>query len=275
MVKRHLYPICEFDTSRKPIIHPINFLERTLPEKCVITFFRKELNKFVQEEKLSVIGYLHSEVLDIPIYEYTLSDRICPLQECIAEYPEGYILPGEKICITMPFPTAPGAATTIEELHAMGCEKFIICGAAGSIKSGSAVGKIIVPTAAVRDEGTSYHYLEPAREVEGNKETLKVVTDGLERLGIPYTLGKTWTTDAMYSETPEMIAQRRKEGCITVEMETAAFFAVSKYYGISLAQLLYTGDDVSGEQWDERSWRAQKSVRENMILTSIKLIQGL
>ena len=56
----------------------------------------------------------------------------------------------------------------------------------------------------------------------------------------------------MYRETPEMIAQRRKEGCITVEMETAAFFAVSKYYGISLAQLLYTGDDVSGEQWDER-----------------------
>lgn len=53
----------------------------------------------------------------------------------------------------------------------------------------------------------------------------------------------------MYRETPEMIAQRRKEGCITVEMETAAFFAVSKYYGISLAQLLYTGDDVSGEQW--------------------------
>ena len=41
-----------------------------------------------------MIGYLHSEVLDIPIYEYTLSDRICPLQECIAEYPEGYILPG-------------------------------------------------------------------------------------------------------------------------------------------------------------------------------------
>lgn len=275
MLTRHLYPICEFDTNRKPVIHPTDFLERTLPEKCVITFFRKELNKFVEEENLSVIGYLHSEVLDIPIYEYTIPEGFCLPWECAEESLDGDTFPGEKICITMPFPTAPGAATTIEELHAMGCEKFIICGAAGAIKSGSEVGKIIVPASAVRDEGTSYHYLEPAREVEGHKETLKIVADGLERLGVPYIFGKTWTTDAMYRETPEVIAQRRNEGCITVEMETAAFFAVSKYYGIPLAQLLYTGDDVSGEQWDERNWRDQKSVRENMILTSIKLIQRL
>ncbi|NBJ92884.1 nucleoside phosphorylase [Parablautia muri] len=255
MIIKNRYPVCEYDTSRNPMIKPSDFLSKTLPSKCVITFFRKELNQFVEDKKLSVIDYLYSEVLDIPIYEYNT--------------------PKEKICITMPFATAPGAAGTIEELYAMGCNKFIVCGGAGAMKKDSLAGEIFVPTAAVRDEGTSYHYLEPSREVECHKMAIDVITSGLEKLGIPYTTGKTWTTDAMYRETPEMITLRRKEGCVTVEMEAAAFFAVSKYYDIPLAQLLYAGDDVSGEKWDARNWNNQESVRSNMIFTAIKLMEEL
>lgn len=255
MIIRNLYPVCEFDTDRNPIIKPTDFLKKTLPEKCVITFFRKELNQLAEDQKLPVIGYLHSEVLDIPIYEYCTSAK--------------------RICVTMPFSTAPGAAGTIEELHAMGCNEFIICGGAGSLKPDSKVGEIIVPVSAVRDEGTSYHYLEPSREVECHKGTVEYVISALERLGIPYTTGKTWTTDAMYRETPEMIQLRRKEGCITVEMEAAAFFAVSQYYDLPLAQLLYAGDDVSGEKWDPRNWNNRKNIRFNLILTALKLIEEL
>ena len=209
----------------------------------------------MEDKKLPIVGYLHSEVLDIPIYEYRTSTK--------------------RICITMPFSTAPGAAVTIEELHAMGCDEFIICGGAGSIKKDSKVGEIIIPVSAVRDEGTSYHYLEPSREVESHKETTDFVISALGKMGIPYITGKTWTTDAIYRETPEMIELRIEEGCITVEMETAAFFAVSKYYDIPLAQLLYAGDDVSGEKWDARNWDKQKNVRSNMILTAIKLMEEL
>lgn len=255
MIVKNEYPICEYDTSRISIIKPADFLEKTLPSKCVITFFRKELNQFVEDKNLPIVGYLHSEVLDIPIYEYCTSTK--------------------RICITMPFSTAPGAAVTIEELHAMGCDEFIICGGAGSIKKDSKVGEIIIPVSAVRDEGTSYHYLEPSREVESHKATTDFVISALGKMGIPYITGKTWTTDAIYRETPEMIELRREEGCITVEMETAAFFAVSKYYDIPLAQLLYAGDDVSGEKWDARNWDKQKNVRSNMILTAIKLMEEL
>ena len=95
----------------------------------------------------------------------------------------------------------------------------------------------------------------------------------MTQLGIPHTTGKTWTTDAMYRETPEMIAQRRQEGCVTVEMEAAAFFAVSKFYDIPLAQLLYAGDDVSGETWDSRSWNDRKNIRANLIATALKLME--
>ena len=252
MMLEHPYPICEFDPNRSALITPSDFVEKTLPPKCVITFFRRELNQLVEENALPVIGHLYSEVLDIPIYAYA-----------------------EGICITMPFSTAPGAAGTIEELHAMGCEKFLICGGAGSIRAGSRVGEIIVPNSAVRDEGTSYHYLEPSREVACHREAVEAVCSGLKRLGIPHTTGKTWTTDAMYRETPDRIARRRQEGCITVEMEAAAFFAVSQYYGLPLAQLLYAGDDVSGETWDARSWNQRKNIRANLITTALKLIEEL
>ena len=83
MIVKNQYPICEFDTSKSPIIHPENFLERTLPKKCVITYLRKELERFAE-------GYLKSEVLDIPIYEYTQGE--------------------EQLCITMVLCGAPGAA---------------------------------------------------------------------------------------------------------------------------------------------------------------------
>lgn len=254
MIIRHEYPVCEFDTSRDPVINPTDCFEKALPSKCVITFFRKELERFVEEKQLPTIGYLNSEVLDIPVYEYAAATG--------------------SICITMPFLTAPGAAATVDELHARGCEKFIICGGAGSVKKDSKVGEIIIPTSAVRDEGTSYHYIEPSREVECHRAAVDYVISGLEKLDIPFTTGKTWTTDAFFRETPEMVELRRSEGCITVEMEAAAFFAVSKYYDIPLAQLLYAGDDVSGEKWDSRNWNKQKSVRENLISVAVKLMEN-
>ena len=255
MILYHDYPVCEYDPSREPVIKPSDFLEKCLPEKCVITFFRKELNQFVSEYDLPVIGHLHSEVLDIPIYEYRSET--------------------EQFCITMPFCSAPGAAATIEELHAMGCDKFVICGGAGALVKGSNVGEIILPTSAVRDEGTSYHYVKPSREIACHPGALKTAAAALTEMGIPFSTGKTWTTDAMYRETPDMIERRRSEGCVTVEMETAAFFAVSSYYDLPLVQLLYAGDDVSGATWDSRNWNRQKSIRSNLIHCAVELVKHI
>ena len=255
MILKNKYPICEFDTSRNPIIQAANFLPQSLPEKCVITFFRKELERFAAENNLAVIGYLNSEVLDIPIYEFVYG--------------------ANRLCITMAFCGGPGAAVTREELHAMGCKKFMICGGAGALTKNSKVGEIIVPISAVRDDGTSYHYIEPSREIECHKEAVATVVSCLRQMGIPFTTGKTWTSDAIYRETPDMIELRRSEGCITVEMEAAAFFAVSQYYNIPLAQLLYAGDDVSGEAWDSRNWNMQENIRYNLLSSAIEIVKQL
>lgn len=72
-----------------------------------------------------------------------------------------------------------------------------------------------------------------------------------------------------------MVALRRNEGCITVEMEAAAFFAVSQYYDIPLAQLLYAGDDVSGEVWDSGNRNTQENIRYHLISTAIEIVKRL
>jgi uridine phosphorylase len=86
----------------------------------------------------------------------------------------------------------------------------------------------------------------------------------LQKHKVEYLLAKTWTTDAPYRETPAKVQRRRAEGCLAVEMEAAAFFAVAQFRGATFAQILYGGDDVSGDEWDERNWQAQTSVRERL-----------
>lgn len=255
MIYTHSYPICEFDTERKGVICAHDLFEKTLPEKCVLTFFRRELNAFVQENNLMQIGEMHSEIVDIPIWLYEKD--------------------GEKIAMTMPFQCSAGAVGTVEELNARGCEKFIICGGAGSLIQGANVGEIMLPTAAIRDEGASYHYLPPSREVEAPEETLQKTAQALREKRIPFVFGKTWTTDGFCRETPDMIERRRAEGCRMVEMETAGFYAAAKFYGLELAQLLYAGDDVSGAQWDDRSWNRREDIRRNLIDLSVELVKQL
>jgi uridine phosphorylase len=127
-----------------------------------------------------------------------------------------------------------------------------------------ALGHLVVPSSALRDEGTSYHYLPPSREVDASPEAVRAIQQTLDDAGVPYVTGKTWTTDAIYRETSTKIARRREEGCLTVEMEAAAFFAVAQFRGITFGQILYGGDDMSGDLWDKRDWDIQTSTREKL-----------
>jgi len=86
----------------------------------------------------------------------------------------------------------------------------------------------------------------------------------LEARGVPFRVDKTWTTDAPYRETPQKIARRRAEGCLTVEMEAAALMAVAQFRDVPFAQVLYGGDDLSGAEWDMRAWRSLADVRESL-----------
>jgi uridine phosphorylase len=158
----------------------------------------------------------------------------------------------------------------LEEMIALGCRKFVACGGAGVLDKEIAVGHIVVPATAVRDEGTSYHYLPSGREVGASPEGVAAIEQTLKRHGVPYIVGKTWTTDAPYRETPAKVRLRKSEGCVTVEMEAAAFFAVAQFRRVVFAQMLYGGDDVSGGEWDSRQWSERTSVREKLFWLAVE-----
>lgn len=122
---------------------------------------------------------------------------------------------------------------------------------------------MIIANRAVRDEGTSFHYAPPGREIDADVFGVQIAERVLTAKGIPHTIGKTWTTDALYRETRGKIARRRDEGCISVEMEASELFAVARFRGIRFAQLLYAGDDVSGAVWDSRQWT--RSLRRRVL----------
>jgi uridine phosphorylase len=96
------------------------------------------------------------------------------------------------------------------------------------------------------------------------------IEERLKAHKIPYDKGKTWTTDGPYRETKGKILKRRQEGCLTVEMEAAALFAVGKFRGVAVGQLLYGGDDVSGEVWDPRRGQSRVSVREKLFWLAVE-----
>lgn len=113
-------------------------------------------------------------------------------------------------------------------------------------------GKIIVPSSAVRDEGTSYHYIPGSEEISADDPSNSIAVPYLEKHNIPYTVGKIWTTDAIYQETPEAIAERKKQGCIAVEMECSASLAVAKFRNIPIIQFFYGADNLDSGQWEIR-----------------------
>lgn len=144
-----------------------------------------------------------------------------------------------------------GAANAgiLEELIAKGARKFLFFGSCGSLDSAITAGHILVPDAAYRDEGASYHYLPPSDYVD--VPTAGRLAEILGELGVPYIRTKTWTTDAIYRETARNAALRRAEGCAAVEMECASVMAVGQFRGVEVYQFIYAADCLDGE-WDQR-----------------------
>jgi uridine phosphorylase len=236
-------PILEFDPSPEAVIEPSAVIEpRDVPAHVVLCYFQEIIEDVVREHGGQEVARLRSEIGENPIYEI--------------EYA------GSRLAIVHPGVGAPLAAGSLEELIALGCRVFMAAGGAGVLVPELALGHVIVPTAAIRDEGTSYHYLPPSREVAADQDAVAAIIATLVRHEVPYVIGKTWTTDALYRETRTKVARRVAEGCLAVEMEAAACFAVAAFRGVPFGQLLYAGDDLSGERWDQRGWDRHASGRE-------------
>ena len=238
-------PILEFDAAREAVLEPAKLIKpRDVPQAAVLCFFQEVIAELERAHGAHVVKRFRSEIGMHPLYELEVQ--------------------GQRLAVIHPGVGGPLAAAMLEEVIAVGCRKLIACGGCGVLESAIAVGHVLVPAAAVRDEGTSYHYLPPAREVEAAPGAVAAIEAALRAHNVEYLVTKTWTTDAIYRETREKVRRRRAEGCLAVEMEAAAFFAVARFRGVPFGQLLYGGDDVGAEEWSSREWNSHASVREKL-----------
>lgn len=121
-----------------------------------------------------------------------------------------------------------------------GATKFVMFGSCGSLAKEKTDGKFIVPTESYRGEGCSYYYAAPSDYIRiKNSAKLSSI---FEIMGVPHVTGKVWTTDSMLRETAGLVAKRKAEGCIAVEMEVAGVQAVCDFYHLELYDFLEAGD---------------------------------
>jgi uridine phosphorylase len=120
------------------------------------------------------------------------------------------------------------AVLVAEQLFASGCEFLVSVASAGQIADLGPPPYHIVIERALRDEGTSYHYLPPSRFVEADRALLALAAEALASTNGRVHRGATWTTDAPFRETAETIAMRRRDGILAVEMEAAALYAFGR-----------------------------------------------
>ena len=207
-------------------------------------------------------------------------ENLCPT-EVAATLREGRDVPiykldwnGRSIGIFQTLIGGAGTAGLLEEALAMGARQVLIYGSCGVLDSALAAGRLILPTQAYRDEGTSYHYMPISDYVD--VPTARRLGEIFDELRLPYVKGRVWTTDAFYRETRNNMEKRRADGCVAVDMECASAMAVAQFRGVPVYQFLYAEDSLDGGVWDPRTMgKTPRSDHENYLRIALEAASRL
>ena len=156
----------------------------------------------------------------------------------------------KPITLAGPGMSAPVAAMVLEVLIAFGARHIIGVGSCGSLDEKLRIGHLVIPQNAIPDEGTSSHYPLPGQKIKASSRVLKMIQSLCELKAQDWALGKVWTTDAPFRETPQKIKKAQHKKAIAVEMELSAFFKVGAFYGAEVGALLVVSDELFARQWN-------------------------
>lgn len=223
--------------------HDVDTANTRMPERAVFCFFEEMIQKIAASPGVQLIETLVWAHGAHPVYR--VEHR------------------GEPLAVVHAGVGAPLAAGLLEETIALGGRSFVSVGGAGVLVPDLVVGHAIVVDSAVRDEGTSFHYVASSRYIDVRPDLVRVVEQTLVADDIPFVTGRAWTTDAPYREARTRVDRRVKQDeCLAVEMEASALLAVAAFRGVNLVALLYAGDSLAGDNWDHRGWDDALAVRE-------------
>lgn len=231
---KHEIPILEYDTSQKAVIMPNRKNLYAFPKKAVFAFLSDEIDRYAARNSCEKIGEFVSVTKTYPIYQTAYKG--CEI--CMCQAPLG----------------ASASAQILDFLIGYGVREVISTGTCGALQD-YPENCFLIPTEALRDEGTSYHYLPPSRTVKINERAIQAMSSALQQRSIEFLLCKTWTTDGFFRETVEMVTYRKEEGCSVVEMECAALAACAEFRKAVFGMILFTADTLANlDAHDERDW---------------------
>lgn len=217
-----------FDNKTLAKINPMPNEKREKCDVCIVTFSHIIKNYVLSNFNCKKVGEANHATGIEPFYVF------------------GYN--GKKFGFYQTWLGASASADLLEDATKfLDCKKFIFFGAAGPLIKELVSGKVMIPTYAYRDEGTSYHYVKPHRYIK--IKNADIIEKFMKNNSIPYVLCKTWTTDGYYRETQKNIDKRKKEGCACVEMECSGIQAVCDFRGIDLYYFFLTDDLISAPSW--------------------------
>lgn len=225
----------QFDPAVRAVINP-DYIHKPIddfPETIVSIFSHNLFDSMVE----ALDGIQIAETHDVdgvwPVYEVTFK--------------------GKRLAFYKARLGAPACVGSFEDVLAFGGKRIILLGNCGVLDRNVEDCGIIIPTEAIRDEGTSYHYAPAADTIPVNRKYIPEFVSVLEEFGYPYVTGTTWTTDGFYRETRDKVDSRKKMGAVCVEMECAAMQALCDFRGVEFFQFFYAGDNLDHSDWDPRS----------------------
>lgn len=175
---------------------------------------------------------------------------IDPSWPCFHTKLHRWALAGSEVGVVGGTVGAPFAVLLAEELFASGCEALVSISSAGLIAAAAEPPFFVLIERALRDEGTSYHYLPASRYADADPALTDAVARALAGSSTPLLRGASWTTDAPFRESAALIAGRRAEGILSVEMEAAALLAMGRARGRTVTCLAHVTNAMATRQDD-------------------------
>lgn len=178
-------------------------------------------------------------------------------------------MPKEKITLCQAMLGAPAAVQILDWLISYGVKQILAIGSAGTLVD-LPENYFLVPTKTIRDEGTSFHYMEPGNFVDLRSAFLTKTENLMVQNGFKVKEVTTWTTDGFFRETARKVKQFKKLGAACVEMECAAMAACAQFRQADFAQILFTADSLNDiEDHQERGWGKDAHGKGLELATSI------
>ncbi len=243
-----------FHPDSEAVINPSDSVKPVpgFPETLIAIFSMKFLEILSSMTALTEIAVLKAGGREVPVWKFAYN--------------------GMELGVYHTLLGGVGSGTILENAIASGCKQVLFLGTCGVLDKELVGGSLIVPTAAYRDEGMSYHYAPPGDYIE--VATADRLAAALDELGAPYVKTRTWTTDACYRETREAMQARKAEGCATVEMECASIMAIGQFRKIDVYQLLFATDCLDAAKWDRRiHGNMPNDMRARILITALDALR--